>query len=221
MDRRLMGQRRGRGLGRGVKRLIDTVIAGVGLIVLAVPLAVLAVLVRITVGRPILFRQMRPGYRGKPFELIKFRTMHEDDGASVLDFQETERITKLGAVLRRTSLDELPELWNILKGDMSLVGPRPLLMEYLPLYTPEENRRHEMKPGLTGWAQIHGRRLIDMSDRFVLDVWYVDHWSLALDFKILAMTVRAVLTGEGVVPDRPDEIADRVRQTTKDDRGQD
>jgi lipopolysaccharide/colanic/teichoic acid biosynthesis glycosyltransferase len=222
MDRRIAKRRiKQPRLGRAVKRLIDVLVAALGLAVLAIPLALLAVLIRLTVGKPVLFRQMRPGYRGRPFELVKFRTMRDGPGASVLDLDDAERVTRLGEILRRTSLDELPELWNILKGDMSLVGPRPLLIEYLPLYTPEENRRHEVRPGLTGWAQVNGRRLLDMSDRFVLDVWYVDNWSMSLDFRILAMTARKVLKGEGVLPLVPDDLGNRTSRTPGEEQARD
>jgi len=148
-------------------------------------------------GSPILFRQERPGRHGRPFTLYKFRSMRTaGEGAAPLS--EAERLTRLGAFLRRTSLDELPELWNVLRGDMSLVGPRPLLMEYLPLYTPEQARRHHVRPGITGWAQINGRNAISWEEKFRLDVWYVDHRSLSLDLRILLLTIRRVLSGHGI-----------------------
>jgi lipopolysaccharide/colanic/teichoic acid biosynthesis glycosyltransferase len=184
-----------------IKRLMDIVLSATGLVVLSPVLALIAVRVRQTMGSPVLFRQVRPGRDGRPFEVLKFRTMRDaigPDGKALLD---RDRITSLGRTLRRTSFDELPELWNILKGDMSLVGPRPLLMEYLELYTPIEARRHEVRPGLTGWAQVHGRRTLGMPERLMLDVWYVDHWSLWLDIRVLAMTVKLVLSGAGVEPD--------------------
>ncbi len=192
-------------MSRRIKRLIDVAVAGTGLLVLAPLIAAIAILVRITMGSPVLFRQVRPGLRTRPFELIKFRTMRDGPGADGRLLSDDLRITPLGRKLRRTSLDELPELWNILKGDMSLVGPRPLLVEYLPSYSPEQARRHDVRPGLTGWAQVHGRRLVQMPERFALDVWYVDHWSLALDLRILALTVKEVISGKGIEP--PDTAA--------------
>ena len=177
---------------------MDIGVASAGLLVLAPLMALVALGIRIKMGRPVLFRQVRPGYRGKPFELVKFRTMAA--AADGQQFPADRRITRLGLLLRRASLDELPQLWNILKGDMSLVGPRPLLMEYLPEYTPEEARRHDVKPGLTGWAQVHGRQVLDFNERFALDVWYVDHWSLWLDLRILALTAKRVRSGAGIPP---------------------
>jgi sugar transferase EpsL len=217
MDRRVVRARPARDrIERKLKRVMDVVGASVGLVFLAIPLALVAILIRVTEGSPVLFKQVRPGLHGRPFELVKFRTMRDGLDAGDESLSEPERITGLGDFLRRTSLDELPELWNILKGDMSLVGPRPLLTEYLPLYTAEENRRHDVRPGLTGLAQVHGRRLLDMPDRFVLDVWYVDNWSLSLDLRILAMTARKVLTGEGVTPVKPDDLSDRDWRTIDD-----
>jgi sugar transferase EpsL len=179
-------------LDRAAKALIDRVGALLALLACLPILAVVAVLVRITLGRPIFFRQKRPGLGGEPFDLIKFRTMREGKGS------DAERLTAVGRFLRSSSLDELPELWNVLRGEMSLVGPRPLLVEYLDRYTPEQARRHEMKPGLTGWSQVNGRNAISWVEKLALDVWYVDHWSLWLDLRILALTPRAVLTGRGV-----------------------
>jgi lipopolysaccharide/colanic/teichoic acid biosynthesis glycosyltransferase len=193
-----------RPLRRGAKRAMDILLASIGLVLLGPLMAVLAVLIRLNMGSPVLFRQVRPGYRGVPFEIVKFRTMIDPPGDGRPGL-ERDRTTALGALLRRVSLDELPELWNILKGDMSVVGPRPLLMEFLPLYTAEESRRHDVPPGLTGWAQVNGRRLVGMPDRFVLDVWYVDHWSLALDLRIIAMTFAMVVRGEGVEPAGDDD----------------
>jgi lipopolysaccharide/colanic/teichoic acid biosynthesis glycosyltransferase len=167
-------------------------------------MAVIAVWIRRDMGSPVLFRQVRPGLHGRPFEVIKFRTMRSEIGPDGDPLPEHERLTSLGHALRLTSLDELPQLWSILKGDMSLVGPRPLLMEYLEHYTPEQMRRHEVPPGLTGWAQVHGRALLDFEERFRLDVWYVDHWSLWLDLRIALLTVRKVLRGEGTPP--PDHV---------------
>jgi sugar transferase EpsL len=179
-------------LDRAAKALIDRVGAFLALLGCLPILAVVALLVRITLGRPIFFRQKRPGLGGEPFDLIKFRTMQEGKGS------DAERLTTVGRFLRSSSLDELPELWNVLRGEMSLVGPRPLLVEYLDRYTPEQARRHEMKPGLTGWSQVNGRNAISWVEKLALDVWYVDHWSLWLDLRILALTPRAVLTGRGV-----------------------
>jgi lipopolysaccharide/colanic/teichoic acid biosynthesis glycosyltransferase len=184
-----------------VKRLLDVILASVGLVLLAPLMLVLAVLVRLKLGSPVLFRQTRPGLHGKPFTMFKFRTMtdaRDDDGNLLPDDQ---RLTRFGRFLRETSLDELPELWNVLKGDMSLVGPRPLLMEYLPLYTPEQARRNEVRPGITGWAQVNGRNAISWEDKFRLDVWYVDNHSLWLDLKILFLTVKKVLVREGISAD--------------------
>lgn len=181
-----------------MKRLLDAVLAGCGLVVLAPLFLIVAIAIRVTMGSPVLFRQLRPGYHGKPFELLKFRSMDEKFGPDGLPLPAKDRLTRLGYVLRRSSIDEMPELWNILKGEMSVVGPRPLLMDYLPRYSAEQARRHEVKPGLTGLAQINGRHLLAFEDRFKLDVWYVDHWSLRLDMHIIRSTVRQVLTGQGL-----------------------
>lgn len=175
-----------------MKRLIDVVVAAVALLVLWPVLAVVAVLVRTKLGSPVLFRQVRPGLGGEPFELMKFRTMK--DGPE----PDAERLTAFGKTLRSTSLDELPEFVNILRGDMSLVGPRPLLMDYLPLYSQRQARRHEVRPGLTGLAQVSGRNLVDWNERFEMDVDYVETQSLVGDLKILGQTVRAVVASEGV-----------------------
>ena len=182
----------------GIKRLIDLVTASIVLILLAPVMALVAGAIRLMMGRPVFFRQIRPGYRAKPFVLYKFRTMREAYDADGTPRPDAERLTRLGRLLRRTSLDELPQLWNVLRGDLSLVGPRPLLMQYLPLYTPEQARRHEVKPGITGWAQVNGRNAIGWEQKFDLDTWYVDHWTLGLDIKILAMTVLKVLNMEGI-----------------------
>jgi lipopolysaccharide/colanic/teichoic acid biosynthesis glycosyltransferase len=181
-----------------LKRLFDFTAAFVALLVLAVPFAVLALLVRQRLGSPVLFRQVRPGLHGRPFEMIKFRTMTDDrlpDGTLMPD---GERLTRFGRWLRATSLDELPELWNVVRGDMSLVGPRPLLMSYLSLYSPFQARRHEVRPGITGWAQVNGRNAVSWEERFRLDVWYVENRSFLLDLKILAMTVRTAVLREGI-----------------------
>lgn len=181
-----------------LKRGFDLVGAALGLIVLSPVLAAVALLVRRHLGPPVLFRQRRPGLHGRPFTLYKFRTMREATGAGGRPLPDGERLTAFGRRLRATSLDELPELFNVLRGDMSLVGPRPLLMEYLDRYTPEQARRHEVRPGLTGWAQVNGRNAISWEERFRLDVWYVDHPSLRLDLRILGRTVRQVLRREGI-----------------------
>ena len=180
------------------KRLVDVLGAGVATVLLAPVAAVLAVLVRLKLGRPVLFRQIRPGLHGRPFALIKFRTMTEDRGEDGRLLPDEQRLPPFGRWLRSTSLDELPELLNVLRGDMSLVGPRPLLMEYLDLYSPRQARRHEVRPGLTGWAQVNGRNTPDWDTRLEMDVWYVENHSLALDLRILARTVRAVLRREGI-----------------------
>ncbi len=179
------------------KRMIDVVLAGSGLIVLAPLLGGTAAAILLTMGRPVLFRQRRPGLHGRPFTIYKFRTMVEPRGDQARLTSDAARVTKLGALLRKTSIDELPELWNVLIGDMSLIGPRPLLMEYLDKYTPEQARRHEVRPGITGWAQVNGRQGISFSRRLELDVWYVDNASFGLDLAILARTLTQVVRGVG------------------------
>jgi sugar transferase EpsL len=182
----------------GVKRLLDLALTIPALVLLSPVLAVIALLVRLRLGAPVLFRQLRPGLHGRPFTIYKFRTMTEArDGAGQLSL-DAQRLTKFGRFLRSTSLDELPELLNILKGDMSLVGPRPLLMQYLDRYSSEQMRRHEVKPGITGWAQVNGRNALTWEQKFALDVWYVDHVSLWLDVKIILMTVWKILKREGI-----------------------
>ena len=181
-----------------LKRTFELVVGTVALVLLAPVMIVVAVLVRLRLGSPVLFRQIRPGLHGLPFEMIKFRTMRDAVGPDGLPLSDAERLTPFGRLLRASSLDELPELWNVLTGDMSLVGPRPLLMEYVPLYSPEEARRHEVRPGVTGWAQVNGRNAISWEQKFALDVWYVDNRSFWLDFKILLLTVKKVLRSEGV-----------------------
>lgn len=181
-----------------MKRIVDAVVASIMLLVLALPMALLAALVRISVGRPVLFRQQRPGIRGETFQLIKFRTMTNATDLNGPPLSDAVRLTSFGRFLRASSLDELPELWNVLRGDMSLVGPRPLLMEYLPLYSPEQARRHEVRPGLTGWAQVNGRNAISWEDKFRLDLWYVDNQSLWLDLKILFLTFVRVFQRSGI-----------------------
>lgn len=180
------------------KRLLDLALTVPALVLLSPLLALIAVLVRVTMGAPVLFRQQRPGLHGQPFILYKFRTMTDAYDAEGRVRSEADRLTPLGRLLRSTSLDELPELWNVLKGEMSLVGPRPLLMKYLERYTPEQARRHEVRPGLTGWAQVNGRNAISWEQKFALDVWYVDHLSFWLDLKIMALTVWKILKREGI-----------------------
>ena len=178
-----------------MKRVLDVLLSALALLLLSPLLLGLAAAVRFALGSPILFRQSRPGLHGQPFTLNKFRSLLDDPTGTRPD---QERLTRFGALLRRTSLDELPELWNVLRGDMSLVGPRPLLMEYLPLYTAEQARRHDVRPGLTGWAQVNGRNAISWEEKFRLDLWYVEHRSIWLDLRILALTLRRVIAGEGI-----------------------
>jgi lipopolysaccharide/colanic/teichoic acid biosynthesis glycosyltransferase len=188
-----------RGIARRfAKRLLDLAIAAAALVLLAPILLVAAVAIFLADGRPILFRQLRPGREGHPFRLCKFRTMSSEPVADNEPRPDAERLTRLGRILRITSLDELPTLWNVLVGEMSLVGPRPLLMEYLPLYSPEQSRRHAIRPGITGWAQVNGRNAISWEQKFAYDVWYVDHWTLGLDLQILARTFVNVLRAEGI-----------------------
>ncbi|MDF2446266.1 MAG: putative sugar transferase [Moraxellaceae bacterium] len=181
-----------------LKRLLDISGALVGLIVLGPVVLGVAYLVRKRLGSPVLFVQVRPGLHGKPFRMYKFRTMTDARDADGQLLPDAERLPPFGRWLRASSLDELPELINVLKGEMSLVGPRPLLMDYLPLYTPEQARRHDAKPGITGWAQINGRNAISWDEKFKLDVWYVDHQGVWLDIKIIALTVWRVLRREGI-----------------------
>ena len=180
-------------LSLAVKRAVDVGGALIALVVLSPVLAWVALAVALTSGFPVFFRQQRPGLREEPFTIIKFRTMRAPRRGEVWYLTDDQRITRLGRFLRATSLDELPEFWNVLRGEMSLVGPRPLLAEYLDQYTPEERRRHDVRPGVTGWGVVNGRNTLRFRDRLALDVWYVDHWSLGLDIKILAMTVKQVL----------------------------
>jgi lipopolysaccharide/colanic/teichoic acid biosynthesis glycosyltransferase len=181
-----------------IKRAFDLAGALLLLVLFSPVLVVLAALVRARLGSPIFFTQIRPGFHGQPFRLVKFRTMTDDAGADGRARPDAERLTPFGRWLRSTSLDELPELWNVLAGDMSLVGPRPLLMEYLPRYTKEQARRHDVLPGITGWAQVNGRNAITWEEKFALDVWYADHHSLWLDLTILWRTVLSVLSRRGV-----------------------
>src|SRR5690625_356057 len=181
-----------------MKRLLDIVAAGLGLLVLSPLLLFIAWRIRATMGSPVLFKQQRPGLHGKPFTMLKFRTMRDALDHDGNPLPDAKRITKLGRFLRSSSLDELPELWNVLKGEMSLVGPRPLLMEYLPLYNARQARRHEVRPGITGWAQVNGRNAISWEEKFDLDVWYVDNQSIFLDIKILCLTVARVASRQGI-----------------------
>ena len=180
------------------KRLFDLVITSLGLILLSPLLLLIALLVLVQHGSPVLFRQVRPGYRGEPFTNYKFRTMRDARDAQGNLLPDSERITSLGRFLRSFSLDELPELFNVLRGEMSWVGPRPLLMQYLDRYTPEQARRHQVLPGITGWAQVNGRNALTWEEKFRYDVWYVDNWSFWLDVKILLMTFMKVITREGI-----------------------
>ncbi|HTP00119.1 MAG TPA: sugar transferase [Anaerolineales bacterium] len=180
------------------KRILDLAVAALGLVILSPVYLTLAVLVRVLLGTPVLFRQQRPGYKERPFHLYKFRTMTDARDPAGQLLPDSARLTGLGRFLRAWSLDELPELFNILRGDMSLVGPRPLLMEYLPLYSAEQRRRHDAYPGITGWAQVHGRNALEWPERFALDVWYVDHRSFWLDIRIILLSIWKVLSREGI-----------------------
>jgi sugar transferase EpsL len=193
-----------------VKRLVDIVGATILTVVLSPILAGLAAAIRLTMGSPVLFRQLRPGYKGHPFEVLKFRTMRAAVDAEGSELPDEERLTRLGVFMRQLSLDELPQLWNILRGDMSFIGPRPLLMEFLKWYSPEQMRRHDVKPGVTGWAQVQGRHAILFSKRLELDVWYVDNRSLTLDLKILGLTLLKVITMRGAQPAQADAEVDDV-----------
>jgi lipopolysaccharide/colanic/teichoic acid biosynthesis glycosyltransferase len=181
-----------------MKRLFDIFIASIALFLLFLPIIILIVLVRVKFGSPVFFRQYRPGLFAIPFEMIKFRTMTDERNPDGQLLPDNMRLTNFGRFLRSTSLDELPELWNVLKGDMSLVGPRPLLVEYLPYYTNEQARRHCVRPGITGWAQVNGRNAINWDDKFLLDVWYVDNCSFWLDMKILLLSAKIVLLRDGI-----------------------
>ncbi|HOL44574.1 MAG: sugar transferase [Methanothrix sp.] len=183
---------------QALKRIFDLVGASLLLLLLAPFALIVAILIRLTMGSPVIFRQVRPGLHGRPFVMYKFRTMLELRDAQGNLLPDEQRITWIGRQIRRLSLDEIPELWNVLRGDMSLVGPRPLLMEYIPLYTAEQARRHEVKPGITGWALVHGRNMLDWEEKFRLDIWYVDNHNLWLDLRILALTIWMVLKREGV-----------------------
>jgi sugar transferase EpsL len=180
------------------KRIFDLFVGGLIISATFPILLVTAILIYFMLGSPILFRQVRPGHHKRPFKLIKFRTMTSDKDKDGFCLPDKRRITHFGKILRSSSIDELPEFWNVLKGDMSLVGPRPLLMEYLPLYNARQARRHEVKPGLTGWAQVNGRNALSWEEKFELDVWYVDHQSLCLDLKIIGLTMWKILKREGI-----------------------
>lgn len=181
-----------------LKRVFDCVVAGAALVILSPILLLVYWKVRVNLGAPVLFRQQRPGLGGRSFQMIKFRTMTDARAADGSLLPDAERLPALGRLLRATSLDELPELWNVLRGDMSLVGPRPLLMEYLPLYDEEQVRRHDVRPGITGWAQVNGRNALSWEQKFALDIWYVDNRSIWLDVQILMMTVGKVLKRDGI-----------------------
>jgi sugar transferase EpsL len=188
-------------MSRGIKRSLDVVVALTGLALAAPVMAAVAVAIRATMGAPVLFRQVRPGYREEPFELVKFRTMRRERGRDGRELPAAERVTPLGWWLRRTSLDELPQLWNVLKGDLSLVGPRPLLTEYLPHYSERERLRHTVRPGITGLAQVSGRNLISWEQKLELDAQYVERWSLGLDARILAKTLLRVARSSNIARD--------------------
>lgn len=193
-----------------MRRLFDLTGASVFSVLLSPILAGLALAIRLTMGSPVFFRQQRPGYRGEPFEVYKFRTMKEASDAEGNLLPDEERLTRLGIFMRQLSLDELPQLWNILRGDMSFIGPRPLLMEFLKWYSPEQMRRHDVKPGVTGWAQVQGRHDIPFSKRLALDVWYVDNRSLRVDLKIVGLTLLKVLSMRGAKPAQTDAEVDDV-----------
>jgi len=186
------------GVHLAIKRAVDRVAAATALVALSPVIAATAAVIRVTMGSPVVFRQTRPGLRGRPFQVYKFRTMRDAFDRHGRALPDEERLTAVGKFIRSTSLDELPQLWNVLRGDISLVGPRPLLMQYLPRYTAEQARRHDVLPGITGWAQINGRNSLSWDEKFALDVWYVENWSLALDARILFRTVFAVIARSGV-----------------------
>ncbi len=183
------------------KRIFDVLISATALTILLPVVGLVAIVIRLKLGSPVLFRQWRPGLGAKPFRMVKFRTMRDAAGPDGKPLPDAERLTAFGRFLRATSLDELPGLWNVLTGEMSLVGPRPLLMDYLPLYSPQQARRHEVRPGITGWAQVNGRNALSWEDKFKLDVWYVDNRSLLLDLKILVMTIGKVFARDGISND--------------------
>lgn len=190
-----------------MKRCFDFITSFVSLLFLWPVLALVAWRTKKNIGSPVLFRQVRPGLNGRPFKMIKFRTMRDAVDAAGNPLPDSERMTSFGSFLRSSSLDELPELWNVLRGEMSLVGPRPLLMEYLPLYSPEQYRRHEVRPGVTGWAQINGRNTLSWDKKFKLDIWYVDNRSFWLDLKIIFLTIKKVIVRDGISADGEDTMA--------------
>ena len=181
-----------------MKRIIDLLLACLGFVILSPILIITALLIRLKMGDPVIFTQTRSGLDGKPFRMLKFRTMHDMIGPDGKPLPDKERLSPFGRSMRSMSIDELPELWNIIKGDMSIVGPRPLLMEYLPLYDDEQARRHEIKPGLTGWAQVNGRNALSWKEKFEHDVWYVDNRTIWLDFKIIWLTVKNIILRKGI-----------------------
>jgi len=188
-----------RPIDRAMKRAVDLTVASVAIVLLSPVLLITAIAALATQGRPILFRQQRPGLDGRPFTIVKFRTMRATRPDEVWYRTDEQRVTRLGRFLRSTSIDELPELWNVLIGEMSLVGPRPLLMEYLESYSPAQRRRHDVRPGITSWAIVNGRHALSFSDRLALDTWYVDHWSLRMDLRIMLLTLQQVLRRTDVV----------------------
>lgn len=199
-----------------MKRLFDLLVSLIVLIILLIPMFIVALVVRLKMGLPIIFKQKRPGLYGKPFYIYKFRTMTNETDSEGNLLPNEERITATGKIMRKLSLDELPQLFNVLKGDISLVGPRPLLMEYLPLYNKEQARRHDVRPGITGWAQVNGRNNISWEERFKLDVWYVDNQSFLLDIKILYLTVLKVFKREDINPDNK-EFVEKFKGSNKND----
>lgn len=201
-----------------IKRIFDLGVSGVAFLLLLPLMLIAALLVWRNFGRPVFFRQIRPGLQAKPFEMVKFRSMQNAVDAKGKVLPDEERLTRFGRLLRSSSIDELPELWNVLKGDMSLVGPRPLLMEYLPHYTPTQAKRHAVRPGITGWAQVNGRNTITWDEKFELDRWYVENQTLALDIKILWLTVLQVLARRGVSPKHaatPEKFSDYMEAKNK------
>ena len=202
----LSGARPPRRGSPAVQRAFDLLVGGAAAVLLSPVMVMVAVAVRVWIGSPVLFRQVRPGRGGQPFAMVKFRTMREAYDAAGNPLPDEQRTTPVGRFLRSTSLDELPELFNVLRGEMSLVGPRPLLMQYLPLYSPEQARRHDVRPGITGWAQVNGRNALSWEDKFALDVWYVDHRSLWVDLRIMALTVKQVFVRHGIVPEGRESV---------------
>lgn len=200
------------------KRLMDILVSLIAIIIFLTPIIIIALYILLRMDSPIIFKQKRPGLKGKPFYIYKFRTMTNETDKNGNLLSNEDRITKLGEILRKLSLDELPQLFNVLKGDISLVGPRPLLMEYLPLYNKEQARRHDVKPGITGWAQVNGRNAISWEDRFELDVWYVDNQSFWLDVKILFLTVLKVFKRENINPDDK-KFVDKFKGSRDTDAG--